>query len=62
MFCICGNNIEVTRKLFAVSICFENVNQILLQQQFHNSDFSHGRDKAELETKFNTENISLVLF
>lgn len=61
-FCICGNNIETTRKLFAVSICFENVSQILLQKQFHNNDFSHGGDKAKLNGKFNTENISLVLF
>lgn len=62
VFRICGNNIEITRKLFAVSICFENVNQILLQKQFHNNDFSHGRVKAKLERKFNTEHISLVFF
>lgn len=61
-FCICGNNVEITRKLFAISIWFENVNQILLQKQFHNNDFSHGGDKTKLDRKFNTESISLVLF
>lgn len=60
--CTCGNNIEITRKLFAVSIYFENVNQISLQKQFHNNDFSHRGGKAKLDRKFNTENISLALF